>query len=348
MKRVGIVGCGSIAAVHAAALFALEGVKLCAFSDMEKSRAEGFAEKYGHGYANSYDSLEAMLEEEKLDAVHVCTPHYLHVPMAEMILQKGISAFVEKPTAVSPEEFEKLERTAACSAGRLGFCFQNRYNGTTCKIDELLQEGTLGEVKSMRAFVTWNRPKEYYQESNWRGTWAAEGGGALINQSVHTLDLLLRWMGEPEYIDASMRNHHLKGIIEVEDTVEAFLAFPGGKRACFYATTAYGEDAPVMIELACEKGRIFTEGNLVTVTERSGETKIYDCSSGRTFGKSYWGAGHETCIADFYRCMESGGAFQNDIASVRNVTRTMFEIYRQGKGCLEREPFVGKQPQSIE
>lgn len=336
MKRVGIVGCGSIAAVHAAALGAMENISLCAFADCKRERAEEFNRKYCSQKARVYGSLEEMLEKEKLDAVHVCTPHYLHAPMAEELLKKGISAFVEKPAAMKPDEFKRLREAAGCSAGRLGFCFQNRYNGTTCKIDELVKEGSLGEVRGMRAFVTWNRTREYYQESGWRGVWATEGGGALINQSVHTLDLILRWMGKPDAVDASMSNHHLKKVIEVEDTVEAFLEFPGQKRACFYATTAYTADAPVIMELECEKGRIFTEKDRVVVMEHSGAIRTYDCPGGKAFGKSYWGAGHGACIADFYRCLETGESFQNDVESVQNVMETMFAIYRQGRSCLER------------
>ncbi len=345
-KRVALVGCGGIAGVHAGVLTGLPETELCCFADCKRERAEEFSAAYCGGRAGAYSSMEEMLDAESPDVLHICTPHYLHVPMAAEALGRNISVFMEKPPAISEEQFVQLERAAAKNRARLGICFQNRYNESTGKIDELLREGALGGIRGARAFVTWNREAQYYSGSGWRGAWATEGGGVLINQSVHTLDLLLRWMGEPEVVEASMANHHLSEVMEVEDTVEAFLGFPGGQRACFYATTAYCADVPPLIELECERGRIRLEGEEVTVKPREGEQTVFRGKKAKVPGKAYWGSGHAACISDFYRCLVGGTAYQNDLASTENTFRVMSRIYRaadcRGDTCAASGGMAGR------
>lgn len=327
-KRVAIVGCGLISQVHARVLDAMEEVELCAFADCRLERAKELAAQYGRDRAAVYEGLEEMLEAERPQVVHICTPHYLHVPMALEALKHGSFVFMEKPPAISEQQFAQLEQAVAEGAGRVGVCFQNRYNVSTKKVDELLKEGSLGAVRGARAFVTWNRDAAYYQNSGWRGRWDTEGGGALINQSIHTLDLLLRWLGEPDTVETRMTNHHLQGIIEVEDTVEAFLGFSGGKRACFYATTAYVSDAPVLIELACEKGSIRLEEEKVIVKDLQGQEKTFLLNAGSVPGKSYWGSGHAACIRDFYRSLDSEAEYENSLASTANTMKVMMKMYQ--------------------
>lgn len=327
-KRVAIVGCGKISQVHAQVLDTMEEVELCAFVDCRLECAERLATQYGKNGAGVYKRLEDMLKAEHPQVVHICTPHYLHVPMAVEVLDCGGSVFMEKPQAISEQQFTQLEQAAKRNAGRLGICFQNRYNASTQKVDELLREGSLGNIRGARAFVTWNRDAAYYQDSGWRGSWDKEGGGVLINQSIHTLDLLLRWLGEPEVVEASMTNHHLRETIEVEDTVEAFLGFSGGRRACFYATTAYVSDAPVLIELACEKGSIRLEEEKVTVRYLRGEETVFLLKAGDVPGKAYWGSGHAACIHDFYRSLDGEAEFGSSLGSTANTLRVMMKMYQ--------------------
>jgi len=331
MVRVGVIGCGNIGKVHSMILKELKEVRLCAMADIRIDRAEEFCRQYTEGKGHAYESLEEMLEKEELDGIHICTPHFCHVPMAEMALKKGLHVFMEKPPAISRQQFEQLEKASLKSGARLGICFQNRYNETTKKATELIEEGKIGALLGGRAFVTWHRNAPYYTESGWRGKLESEGGGALMNQSIHALDLLLRWLGKPVKTEASMRNHHLKGIVEVEDTLEAYMEFTQGKdpvRASFYATTAYVSDAPVLIEIAGERGFIRVEGDTVTYQE-AGEMEpvIWRSKKSLVPGKSYWGSGHEACIHDFYDCVSTGKAYGNDLKSVRLTFNTMMDIY---------------------
>lgn len=324
--RAVIVGCGNIAAVHAASLEQLEGCSLSGFADIKKERAERFAQQYG---GNAYASLEEMLEAEKPDVLHICTPHYLHVPMAVYGLQHGVHVFMEKPPVISEEQLEELEAAAAASEKRIGFCFQNRYNPCVQLVRRLLAEEA-GKIKGARGLVTWSRDEKYYTESGWRGSLATEGGGALINQSVHTLDLLVYLLGKPLWTDAGMSNHHLKGIIEVEDTMEALVRFADSS-AVFYATTAYCEDKAPIIELACENMTIRMEDPDVTIYYKDGRVERPQLSAAAPLGKSCWGSSHQACIADFYRTLATKERFAQDLDGVRDTVRLMLAVYRSAR-----------------
>ncbi len=164
MMKSAIVGCGGIAAVHGAVLHQNPDTKAVAYADIKKERAEAFAQKYG---GNAYGSLEEMLEQESIDALHICTPHYLHVPMAVAALKKGIHVLMEKPPAISHEQLKELKEAAA--GKRVGVCFQNRYNKDVQKALSLIRSGEAGKILGARATVTWRRDAPYYTESGWRG-----------------------------------------------------------------------------------------------------------------------------------------------------------------------------------
>lgn len=329
--RVGLVGCGNIGKVHAMAITKIEQTELCAFADTRLERANSYRSQFAKEETAVYPTLEEMIDQTALDAVHICTPHGCHVPMAITALKKGIHVFVEKPPAVNREEFQQLWQIAGESQARLGVCFQNRYNKSTQKVDELIASDSFGKLRGGRAFVTWNRSAPYYFESGWRGSLETEGGGVLINQSIHTLDLLLRWMGVPVTVEASMQNHHLKSFINVEDTLEAYLTFEDTfdpVRASFYATNAFVSDEPVFLELVFQHGSIRIEGNRVWYRDSSHDTPVFwQEDNTETPGKTYWGNGHEACIFDFYRCLKSGTPYPNDLASVSNTFETVMQIY---------------------
>ena len=332
MKAV-IVGCGNIGAVHAESIRRLEGASLCAAADIRPERAASYAEKYG---CRAYASLEEMLEKERPDVLHICTPHYLHVPMTAYVLQRGIHVFCEKPPVISEEQLDALTRAAAEGPGRAGFCFQNRYNPGVLFIRELLASGRLGKVKGARGIVTWNRGEAYYTQSGWRGRLETEGGGALINQSIHTMDLLGVFLGKPVSVEAQTANHHLPGVIEVEDMMEAYIRYADAA-ACFYATTAYTEDAPPLIELSCEKGIVRMEDPEVTVIWPDGRREHPETVRKQALGKSYWGSGHLDCIADFYRCLRTGERFAQELDGVRDTVRLMLAAYRSAAKGGNRE-----------
>ena len=327
MYRVGIIGCGGIAQVHAQVLSNMEEVELAACADIRPERAQALAEKHG---LHAYSSLEEMLENEKLDVVHICTPHYLHTPMAQQLAQRGIAIFSEKPPAITREQWQQFR--AAAEKVPVGICFQNRYNPNVVELKRILQEQPYGALKGARAFVTWKREAPYYLESGWRGTWATEGGGALINQTIHTLDLLIWLMGAPDEVHGTMSNRHLKGVIEVEDTVEAWLRM-GSQTALFYGSTAYSTDAPVLMDFHFDNAVVRLENERLEV-HQNGQIERREYPMEAKLGKGYWGNGHRACIHDFYHCLADGRPYQNDPASADATISTMLSLYETCRAML--------------
>lgn len=325
--KCAIVGCGGIAQVHGEVLHALETADLRAFADIRPERAQAMAERYG---GNAYSSLEELLAREELDVLHICTPHVLHTPMAGLAAEKGIHVFSEKPPVINEEQWEEFRSLG--EKVRVGVCFQNRYNPETQLLRRLLESGEFGAVRGARAFVTWHRDVPYYVESGWRGALATEGGGVLINQSIHTMDLLVYLLGRPTWVDASLANHHLKGVIEVEDTFEARIEFDG-RPALFFATTGHCEDSPVLVEIVCENAVLRMEGGKLSIRRKDGsiEHRETPAPAAPTTGKAYWGAGHGACIADFYDSVLTGKAFPNDIPGITDTARLMLAAYRSAR-----------------
>lgn len=322
-----IVGCGSIAQVHIKSLTEL-GINITAVCDTNAQKADDAAKKTG---ATAYYDFDEMLLKEKIDVLHICTPHYLHTPMAKKAAELGIAVFTEKPPVINRcqiTEFLILKDKVP-----VGICFQNRYNPSTLRVREILSSEEVGKILGGRAFVTWHRNNSYYTESGWRGMLSTEGGGALINQAIHTLDLLIGFIGKPVAVEASCSNRLHKKIIEVEDTLEAYIDF-GGIPAVFYATNAYPTNAPVMIDIECENLSIRLEGDFVTIRYKDGTYKTENTKNNAdAFGKSYWGNSHKSCIEDFYYSLTQNRKYQNDIESVTDTIKTTIAIYESARGA---------------
>ncbi|MBR2798595.1 MAG: Gfo/Idh/MocA family oxidoreductase [Clostridia bacterium] len=322
MFRVGIVGCGSISAVHARVIHDLEDTTLVACADIRLERARTMAEQYD---CAAFGDYLCMLDEVKPDAVHICAPHYLHPDMVREAAFRGVAAFTEKPPAIDTVGWETVLR--ASELVPVGICFQNRYNPNIVACREILKSGHYGALKGIRAFVTWNRTREYYAAADWKGKWATEGGGALINQAIHTLDLALGFLGTPDVAEATMTNHRLRGAIEVEDTVEIYLR-RGNVPALIYASNGYSQDAPVLLELHMDEAIIRLEGDRMEV--RSGNS-IRECAQESTaaLGRAYWGSGHPACIEDFYRSIKARAPYANSPAACDVTMRTLLTLYNQ-------------------
>ena len=322
-----IVGCGSIAAVHGTVLTQHIPTTLTGVADIKFEKAQKYAETYA---ATPYASLTEMLDAEKPDVLHICTPHYLHVSMAIEALNRGINVFMEKPPAMTEAQLEELKAAAVKSGKLLGFCYQNRYNPCIQAAKKMIDSGEAGKVLGARAFVTWCREEKYYTESGWRGKLATEGGGVLINQSIHTMDLLSYLLGNPTRIEASMTNHHLKDVIEVEDTMEAYLTF-GDIHATFFATTSYCADVPPIIEIACENMTLRIEDPDLTILRTGAAPEKPELAALAPIGKSYWGSGHLACISDFYHSVETGTPFALDLPHMEPSIRMMLGAYQSAR-----------------
>ena len=327
MFRVGLVGCGGIAHVHAAVLKELEETEFAACADIRPERALQFKKDFG---CAAYISLEEMLNHQHLDAVHLCTPHYLHPMMAAQLATRGVAVFTEKPPAIDVPGWNAV--LEAARRVPVGICFQNRYNANVLACQRILDQAEYGALRGIRAFVTWNRSAGYYTSTDWKGKWSTEGGGALINQAIHTLDLVIRFLGRPDQLESTMRNHHLSGVVEVEDTAEIWMR-RGDVTALIYASTAYAADVPVLLELQFEKAAVRLENDSLIVLDDRGQTVI-PCHMDASLGRSYWGAGHKSCIQDFYRSLQTGQPYLNRPETCRDTMDALLEIYRQNRSSL--------------
>lgn len=326
--KIAVVGCGNVSRMHFKALDENPDTEIVAVADIKPERADEKAGTYG---AKAYYDFDELLNCEELDAIHICTPHYLHTPMAIKALKKGINVLLEKPCSVSIREIEELRNAEKASGKQLGICFQNRYNACVRNAKSIIDSVEMGKIKAVRAFVTWNRGVDYYSD-DWHGTLEKECGGVLINQSIHTMDLVQYLGGKCKKVTAHVSNDHLKGIIEVEDTASALLELENGVTAVFYATLAYGENSEVFIEITLEKGKLRLEGEKLYSIGDDGKLNEITAKPDVVYhGQNYWGSGHSVLIDDYYYCLKSGEKFEIDGVDGGRAAQIVAACYESSK-----------------
>ncbi len=311
-----IVGLGVIGKVHAGVLFD-QKKNVTALCDVNAKNAQFVKEKFFPN-ATIYSSYEEMLEKEQLDVVHICTPHYLHADMCVSALNKEVNVFCEKPLAISHEEIARILEAEKNSKAMLGVCHQNRY----LKQNRFLKEYSK-EHKLINAFgsLFWNRGKDYYAQDAWRGKWATEGGGVMINQALHTLDILCWVMGMPSEVVSNVSNLTLKDVIEVEDTATAI--FSGDADFGFFASNGSKSFFPIEITIKGEDKNLKVFENCVIVGKKLKKFK----TDNKVYGKACYGSGHKLIIEDFYNHVKTGKKFWLDGAEGSKVLKLIFAMY---------------------
>ena len=323
--RAVVIGCGNISRVHLAALDAMEDVTLVAVADCVAARAEKAAKQHG---CRAYTDYITMLDEERPDTVHICTPHYLHVDMACEALRRGCNVLCEKPCAISADGLARLRQAQKESGKQCGVCFQNRYNAGVKLAKELLSSSAYGKLQAAAAHVLWCRGADYYSDE-WHGKKATEGGGVLVNQSIHTVDLLRYLIGaDMQSCTAHISNDHLQGVIDVEDTALVRMVYENGITAQMDATVAFSCNASVQIDLFCEKGNLHLEGAELYAFSNDGRVeKLTGKVQNATVGKDYWGGGHPALFRDFYSCVREEKPFSIDFFEGGKATEDFLRFY---------------------
>lgn len=229
--RVGIVGCGMISRYHAAAILATEGVSLAGCCSHSLRSAEKFAEEFS---VPAYESYARLLKQEDIDAVAICTPSGEHAPQILAALEAGKHVIAEKPMCLTLAEADAVVEKAA--QGGLTVCVisQSRFSEAAIEIKRAIDAGEFGRLVSASLMMRYYRSQAYYDQAGWRGTISGDGGGVLMNQGIHGIDLLCYLMGNPisacGYADTLLRD------IEVEDTAVAAVRFDNGSVAAIDAT----------------------------------------------------------------------------------------------------------------
>ena len=256
----GIVGAGMIAHFHAKAIAALENARLIGVYNVNKPKADTFALENN---CTAYETLDEMLAIPEIDIVCICTPSGIHLEPALKSIQAGKHCLIEKPLEVTVERCDEM-LTAARSAGvKVGVIFPSRFYEASEHLKASVDNQKFGNLTLGSAYVKWHRSEAYYASGRWRGTWKYDGGGALMNQGIHSVDLLQWYMGPVESVQAVAANVQHKNI-EVEDTIVATVAFKNGALGTIECSTAVFPGTLKRIEIMGTAGTaILEEDNFI-------------------------------------------------------------------------------------
>lgn len=280
--RIGIVGCGKIAGNHARALQQVPGVEVVGCSDLDLERSQQFAK--AHGIANTVRTVDELIALG-LDACTVCTPHPVHEEVVLAAAAAGIHVLCEKPIAVDVEAADRMIEAADRAGITFGVLFQRRFWPAARRIKAAIDDGTLGVPTLGQASVILHRPSEYYSADAWRGRWDTDGGGVLMTQAVHQIDMLQWFMGEATQVSGFIRTHTHGDHIETEDSASAVVAFASGGTATITATTGANHNLGNRVTVIGGTGAIasvleFPEG-------REGVNEIWTVPGELTLGTPY-------------------------------------------------------------
>ena len=271
VTRVGIVGTGGIARSHATALRALQAegvpVGLTAVADILPERARAFAAEWGA--AHSFGGAEQLLRSGLVDCVCVTTPHPAHCAVVVAAAAAGVHALVEKPLAVDLLEADRAVEAARAAGIRLGAVFQRRWFPAAARVRAAIDAGKLGRPILGSLELRWLRTPEYYARDAWRGKWATEGGGCLVNQAVHAIDWLLWYFGPVETVFGLYHNlGHREMGLEVDDNAVAAIRFRSGAIATLSASVSVKPASVARVTVHGDNG---ASASICEVAEWGGE-----------------------------------------------------------------------------
>ncbi len=340
--RFGILGCGVIGVTHAEAIAAQPEAELVAVADVSFARAKALAARTG---ATPYPSLEAMLAGAPLDVVDICTPSGLHGAQAVQVMRSGRHAIVEKPMELTREAVTAMRRAQEETGTHLAVISQHRFDPAAVQVHALIAEGALGRLVLGNAVVPWWRAQSYYDSGGWRGT-AALDGGVLMNQAIHSIDVLQWLMGPVKSVAAytTTRAHRM----EMEDAAVAALRFANGALGTLAATTGAYPGAPTRIEVYGDQGSAVIENDQLKWVHLAREEAESAGPYGINGGPGTPGtpitvpagpplpAGHGAQVADMIRAIREGRAPAVDgsggaepveiILAVEELARTGCEV----------------------
>src|SRR5215210_6964459 len=336
--RFGILGCGVIGPHHARAIAGLESAELVAVADVGFESAEEVAGEYG---CPAFPSLGEMLSGVDLDAVCICTPSGMHAEDATMALEAGKDVVIEKPVDVTLKAADRLLEVQRATGRRVAVVSQHRFDAATRAVHEAVTRGQFGRLTSGSAEVRWWRSQSYYDSGGWRGTVELDGGGVLINQAIHSIDLLQWLMGPVDEVTAytGLLSHER---IEVEDTAVAILKFAGGALGTIVATTAAYPGLTARITVHGDRGSAVIDDDELRYFHAAGEVQE---------GAAYGGGENQAKkVMERYGATESGPGAGSDPGSLsmahRDQIQDFVEAVREG-----REPSInveeGRKPLAI-
>jgi UDP-N-acetyl-2-amino-2-deoxyglucuronate dehydrogenase len=356
--RFGIVGCGVIAATHADAIEELGDALLTACCDIDAERADAFASRYCIAPQNCSYSINSLLDNPEVDAISICTPSGTHSELAIACLTAGKPVIVEKPMDVTLGACSLLTSVQRETGLAVSIISQHRFDASSVYAHQHIESGDLGTPILCEAQIKWHRTQEYYDSGDWRGTWEFDGGGALMNQGIHTVDLMLWMMGSVDTVYAVARTlTHDR--IEVEDVICATLAFENGSVGNLVASTAVTPGFPAQLSIHGSLGTIVITGDALS-TVNLGETGTHNdetaslLSSGQARhalqmaqggtksaesqkieptvnAGTKWGDAHRAQFADFIESIQTGRTPKVNCQSGMEAVRVILAAYESAR-----------------
>lgn len=335
--RFAIAGAGAIARAHIESVKKMEEAELVAVWSRTPERARQVAEAEGVDWE---ESLEGLVRRSDVDGVIVCTPSGYHLPPAMAAIEAGKHVIVEKPLEVTVERCRQIVDAAKERGVQVGVIFQSRFAPANQAVYQAVREGRFGRIVMGDAYVKWYRPQSYYDSGAWRGTWELDGGGALMNQAIHAVDLLLWLMGPVESVAAhSACLAHER--IEVEDTLAALIQFTSGAMGVIEATTSVYPGYPKRIEIHGDKGGVVLVDDAVASWYENGEESPAE-EMLRMYGpKEMSGAAsdpmaisfdnHQRQLEDFVRAVREGRSPLVDGVEGMRAVEVVRAIYRSAQ-----------------
>jgi UDP-N-acetyl-2-amino-2-deoxyglucuronate dehydrogenase len=329
--HVGLIGGGNITETHARAALAIPGVKISAIHGTNAEKTANLCREHG---GRPYQDFDAFLKHKPIELVIIGSPSGLHATQGIAAARCGLHVLTEKPIEVSTAHADALIEASRESGVRLGVIFQDRMKPHIRQLKNWIEQGLLGKILFVDARVKWYRPPEYYASSRWRGTLAMDGGGALINQGVHTVDLLLWLLGDVVRVQARTSTQFHK--IEAEDTAVAILEFASGAVGQLYATTAAYPGYPRRVEITGTEGTVILEHDRIIAADlrnTSAATAIL-IESGGDQNQSASSAsvsdfrGHQAIVEDFLKAVSEKRAPVCDGLEGRRSLALVEAIYR--------------------
>jgi predicted dehydrogenase len=330
---IGLIGGGNISETHARAAQAIPGVEIAAVygSNSEKVRQLCSA----HGGTPDTD-FAAFLAHSRMDVVIIGSPSGLHASQGMAAAKKGLHVLTEKPIDISTSSADELIETADRAGVKLGVIFQDRMKPHIRQLKGWIDRGLLGKPLLVDARVKWYRPPEYYANSRWRGTLALDGGGALMNQGIHTIDLLLWLLGDVSRVQARVATQLHS--IESEDTATALLEFANGAVGVFHATTAAYPGYPRRVEISGSEGTLVLEHDrIIAVDLRNAppeDAKFAERDENQSGSSAVVSdfRGHQAVIEDFLCAIQKNTTPACDGREGRRSLALVEAVYRAARG----------------
>jgi predicted dehydrogenase len=327
--KIGLIGGGNISNTHARAARAIVGAEITAVYGTNQEKVIQLSRECG---AMAYGDFQAFLAHGEMEMVIIGGPSGLHASQGMAAARYGCHVLVEKPIDISTQRADALIAECKKAGVKLGVIFQDRFKQDVMKLRQWIQEGNLGRVLLADARVKWYRPPEYYRESRWRGTWELDGGGALMNQGVHTVDLMLWLLGDVKAVEA--RTATLLHDIRTEDTALALLEFSSGALGTFEATTAAFPGYPRRVEITGTEGTVVLEQDCIVSAGLRGKDGRFASESERDQNPAASSPmvtdvrGHQRAIEDFIRAIREDATPRCDGPDARRSLSVVEEIYR--------------------